>query len=659
MRTFIKVLAITLLILAGVSFIFSLNATITGIELYENITNGKYDDFLTEGAYFEYIYTGDQYGKGDWEDYHWWFRETGRLEITKVENDIIEGQLVYERVEEDNEGLYNEYTCYVNFTYNITSYWYTEHVKVVSGDKTEYYTNNYIEPWFYHKENDLPIILNESFLITKKEITIYEIPVRSLFAHREENIIYVEDNISFYGQIIEDYYFDEQSGVLLKYTVSYPSMWDLSNSVGWSYYDEYVITRTNVKLAINIDETQAQVYPWIIVLKTQIWALLFILIGAITTISDPFITNRTFSKAVKNIKNFSSPQPVTRLSPVYFDVYANGWLSDGFVVFKRGSESHVLADLRKEEQHALDTTELFALEKLLAFDELNESDVNVLNAINSKCNCVELRGMPRSDPILVDKLKEISKRYIDNVLKAIKSPEAYELLEFAFEIMGYRKVLAEMFGQAYALPPYNLFRAWKIYERVGIGRVLLIGDDDFLSILLAKLGVSVSVIDVDPYVLRVIRYLSQRYGLEGRIELFYHDIREPFTIDTRFSAVHMDPGYSLDGLLLFLSRGLACLRLGGTLFVSWNSKGANKDLLEKALVAHNINILERAKIKLRYLVPVAGYYSHIRTKYGGHTIFIPPTIRVGAWKAIFYIGTLQRSPNFVVKPDFAYTGVLY
>ncbi|MCD6513461.1 MAG: hypothetical protein J7L07_00890, partial [Candidatus Odinarchaeota archaeon] len=120
MRTFIKVLAITLLILAGVSFIFSLNATITGIELYENITKGKYDDFLTEGAYFEYIYTGDQYGEGDWEDYHWWFRETGRLEITKVENDIIEGQLVYERVEEDNEGLYNEYTCYVNFTYNIT-----------------------------------------------------------------------------------------------------------------------------------------------------------------------------------------------------------------------------------------------------------------------------------------------------------------------------------------------------------------------------------------------------------------------------------------------------------------------------------------------------------------------------------------------------------
>lgn len=103
----------------------------------------------------------------------------------------------------------------------------------------------------------------------------------------------------------------------------------------------------------------------------------------------------------------------------------------------------------------------------------------------------------------------------------------------------------------------------------------------------------------------------------------------------------MDPGYSLDGLLLFLSRGLACLRLGGTLFVSWNSKGANKDLLEKALVAHNINILERAKIKLRYLVPVAGYYSHIRTKYGGHTIFIPPTIRVGPGK-LYSISELYK-----------------
>jgi len=46
------------------SLLFTVNTTITGIELYDSRTRGEYDDFLTEGAFFEYIYKGDQYGKG-------------------------------------------------------------------------------------------------------------------------------------------------------------------------------------------------------------------------------------------------------------------------------------------------------------------------------------------------------------------------------------------------------------------------------------------------------------------------------------------------------------------------------------------------------------------------------------------------------------------
>ena len=85
------------------SLLFTVNTTITGIELYDSRTRGEYDDSLTEGAFFEYIYKGDQYGKGLWEDYHWWFYETGVLRITKVNDDIVHGALNYTREKKEQE----------------------------------------------------------------------------------------------------------------------------------------------------------------------------------------------------------------------------------------------------------------------------------------------------------------------------------------------------------------------------------------------------------------------------------------------------------------------------------------------------------------------------------------------------------------------------
>jgi len=659
-RTIIKVFVVIMLIIAAGFLIFTLDTTVNGFTIY-NARNNQYDTLLEEGTYFKYRYSGDQYGKGSWEDYHWWFTEQGVFEITKIDGDLVYGQYNYTREEEDNEDYYLKYKCFATFVYNLSSNIYVEDgvIKTSDGNYNTYKVV-YYGPWFYHTKDMPPKIQNDTFTFSETKITLFGVPINVLWGKRSVQGSYVDDGITFYGMIYESYYFDSTSGLLIRYTIEYPDMWDANGNAGWSYSDEYVITETNVKLSISVEESQSQIYSVFILLNTQLWTFLLFGFAVLFTFLDGFITSFNFTRTIKNIANSCTMTTPTQISPIVFDVYEGGWLRDGFVIFKRGSESHVLVNLNDKSQHSISTDELYPLEKMLAFEQLDENDIAALNSINAKYNCLELNVPARSDPVLIRKLEKLGSKYNKEARKIVASrAEAEQLLDFAYEIYGYRKILSEMFGQAYALPPFNVIRAWKIYEKVGLGRVLLIGDDDFLSLLLASLGVQVSVIDIDSYVLRVLRYLSLKYRLDHKIELYYHDIRNPFTLPTKYTAVHMDPGYSLDGLLLFLSRGIYYLKPDGYLFLSWNVGGPNKKYLEKALKAHNVTIEERVKTTLKYLLPVAGYYSHHHTKYGSYTTYVPPSIQIGSWTAGFYVGTLKNIPTFVVDPSLAYTGVLY
>ena len=663
LRVYVKALIIVALIVAAGFLIFSLDATAKGFSIYSTRKN-QYDTFLTEGAYFRYYYSGDQYGKGSWEDYHWWFTEEGVFEITKIEGDLVYGQYNYTRDEEDNEYYSDSYTCYATFVYNITNNTYIED-GIIKKYFNEYSTYHLVSfgPWFYHVRGMTPKIQNDTFSFSETKITVFGVPINVLWGKRSVQGSYVDDGITFYGVIHESYYFDNTSGLLIRYTINYPDMWDAKGKAGWSYTDEYVITETNVKLSIAVGETESQIYSVFIIFNTQPWAVLLIGLVILLTFLDVFATNVNFTRTIHNIANSCTIASPKQIFPIEFEVYESGWLRDGFVIFKRGSESHVIVDLNaksKQSQHSISTDELYPLEKMLAFEQLDDDDIKALNAINSKYNCLELNVPAKSDPILIQKLKFLGQSYNKEVTKVVDDQlKADELLNFAYEIYGYRKILSELFGQAYALPPFNVIRAWKIYEKVRFGRVLLVGDDDFISLLLATLGLQVSVIDIDPYVLRMLRYLSLKYRLDDKIELYYQDIRNPFALSKKYAAVHMDPGYSLDGLLLFISRGLYHLMPDGYLFLSWNIGEPNRAYLEKALKAHNVTIEERVKTKLKYLLPVAGYYSHHHTKYGSYTTYVPPSVQVGTWTAGFYVGTLKAAPTFVVDPVLAYTGVLY
>lgn len=93
--------------------------------------------------------------------------------------------------------------------------------------------------------------------------------------------------------------------------------------------------------------------------------------------------------------------------------------------------------------------------------------------------------------------------------------------------------------------------------------ILLLGDDDLLSLALALTGARkrTVVVDIDEKLLGLISVSSAGH----QIELVSHDLRTelPYGLRGRFDEVFTDPPYTLAGQMLFVHRALAALRTTG------------------------------------------------------------------------------------------------
>jgi predicted methyltransferase len=92
------------------------------------------------------------------------------------------------------------------------------------------------------------------------------------------------------------------------------------------------------------------------------------------------------------------------------------------------------------------------------------------------------------------------------------------------------------------------------------GRLLLLGDDDLLSVAIAATNPStrVTVLDLDSDLLNRIEESSPH----SRMEVLRHDLRQglPSELVGCFDVAFTDPPYTLAGQLLFLKRAVAALR---------------------------------------------------------------------------------------------------
>lgn len=123
-------------------------------------------------------------------------------------------------------------------------------------------------------------------------------------------------------------------------------------------------------------------------------------------------------------------------------------------------------------------------------------------------------------------------------------------------------------------------------------RVLLLGDDDLLSLALHRLGLldtvgELVVVDVDPAVLAFIaRGLRRAVVTVACVE---HDLRRPLppALAGRFDTVFTDPPYTAEGAELFLSRAATALapRVGGSAFLAFGAKPPLESLRVQVAIA--------------------------------------------------------------------------
>jgi predicted methyltransferase len=114
-------------------------------------------------------------------------------------------------------------------------------------------------------------------------------------------------------------------------------------------------------------------------------------------------------------------------------------------------------------------------------------------------------------------------------------------------------------------------------------RVLLLGDDDLVSLAIARVVARVgsgraleqlTVVDVDPSVIGFVRRELARAPFP--VSCIEHDLRSPLPVGLAgsFDTVLTDPPYTAAGARLFLSRAAEALPGAGTVFLSFGSRRA-------------------------------------------------------------------------------------
>lgn len=148
--------------------------------------------------------------------------------------------------------------------------------------------------------------------------------------------------------------------------------------------------------------------------------------------------------------------------------------------------------------------------------------------------------------------------------KKIRVTEAYGgILE---KLEGYSRLRPRPYtwlDQAFATPETSLLRALFMLEEGDVeGRsILFLGDDDLTSVAtgLLRAAKKITVVDVDERLTDLIRDISDREEL--RIECILHDLRDTLPVELRsgYDVVFTDPPYTIQGLRLFVSRGIEAL----------------------------------------------------------------------------------------------------
>ncbi|MEM4161097.1 MAG: bis-aminopropyl spermidine synthase family protein [Thermoplasmata archaeon] len=168
-----------------------------------------------------------------------------------------------------------------------------------------------------------------------------------------------------------------------------------------------------------------------------------------------------------------------------------------------------------------------------------------------------------------------SKRYIGKNFKHVEGKckycdgTGYTLDGFYTEVLSeFKKITksrppaSEKFDQGFMDEESVLRRLVFVHERGDIyGRIFIVGDDDLLSLAAGLTGLpkEIVVVEIDERIVNFINTISKKYHLN--VTAYLYDVQKslPEQFKKKFDIFITDPVETIEGIRLFLSRGVSAL----------------------------------------------------------------------------------------------------
>ncbi|MBE7561136.1 bis-aminopropyl spermidine synthase family protein [bacterium] len=191
-------------------------------------------------------------------------------------------------------------------------------------------------------------------------------------------------------------------------------------------------------------------------------------------------------------------------------------------------------------------------------------------------------------------------------------------------------------------------------------RLLVLGDDDFTSLAAAALAgkvaptqtslTSIQVLEIDERYLSLLREDAERRGLSLETQLY--DAREPLpdALHRRADVFITDPPYTLEGLSLFLSRGLHGLDRSQTrdVLLSYPQRPPIQNWeLQYAMLELGLSILRVFPGFNRY--HGAAMHANVSTLYHLQVTPAASPLHQGKWKHAIYTGEHRPATRYRCK----------
>ncbi|MHA2366238.1 MAG: bis-aminopropyl spermidine synthase family protein, partial [Candidatus Hodarchaeales archaeon] len=227
----------------------------------------------------------------------------------------------------------------------------------------------------------------------------------------------------------------------------------------------------------------------------------------------------------------------------------------------------------------------------LALGLVNPHEIPFLRRLGK--NLTEYSHFPVDGFALIDKLALETFALSPEMM----NPE-YE--EIAY-LLSRRRVLDYSSGQAPLSPNSHLKKLNEILSH-NPKEVFLVGDDDLISISLARRGIKVSLVEIDPYTCALIAGIGGDENLP--IKIMQHDLRMPFPKDfsTEFDLFVADPDFTIEAFALFLTRGLSRLCMGGIGLINFENKRGQLFRARYLLKQLQVEVVTEHKDRWRYVI---------------------------------------------------------